>query len=313
MPDQHRAQADYEVDVIVQMGFPGYFLVTADLVRHAKDNGIRVGPGRGSAAGSIVAYALGITELDPIKHGLLFERFLNPERISMPDIDLDFDERRRGDMIRYATEKYGEERVAQIITYGTIKAKQAVKDSARVLGYPFAMGDRITKAMPPPVMGKDIPLAGIFDTNHPRYREAGEFRALYETDPDVGRVVDTARGLEGLKRQWGVHAAGVILSKRAAARRHPDHAPRAGRRDHHAVRHGRLRDPRPAEDGLPRAAQPDRARRLPRQHRGQPRRVASCSRRSSSTTARPTSCWPAATRSGSSSSTAARCARCCAR
>jgi DNA polymerase-3 subunit alpha len=213
VPDQHRTQADYEVGVMVQMGFPGYFLVTADLVRHAKDNGIRVGPGRGSAAGSIVAWALGITELDPIKHGLLFERFLNPERISMPDIDLDFDERRRGDMIRYATEKYGEERVAQIITYGTIKAKQAVKDSARVLGFPFAMGDRITKAMPPPVMGKDVPLAGIFDTNHPRYREAGEFRTLYETDADVSRVVDNARGLEGLKRQWGVHAAGVILSK----------------------------------------------------------------------------------------------------
>ena len=213
VPDQHRAQADYEVGVMVQMGFPGYFLVTADLVRHAKESGIRVGPGRGSAAGSIVSWALGITELDPIKHGLLFERFLNPERISMPDIDFDFDERRRADMIRYATEKYGEERVAQIITYGTIKAKQAVKDSARVLGFPFAMGDRITKAMPPPVMGKDVPLAGIFDTNHPRYKEAGEFRTLYQNDPDVTRVVDNARGLEGLKRQWGVHAAGVILSK----------------------------------------------------------------------------------------------------
>ncbi|MDQ1625516.1 MAG: polymerase subunit alpha, partial [Actinomycetota bacterium] len=212
VPDEHRKQADYEVGVMVQMGFPGYFLVTADLCRYAKANGIRVGPGRGSAAGSIVAYALGITELDPIKHGLLFERFLNPERISMPDIDLDFDERRRADMIRYATEKYGEERVAQIITFGTIKAKQAVKDSARVLGFPFAMGDRITKAMPPPVMGKDVPLAGIFDPAHSRYKEAGEFRTLYKNDPDVTRVVDNARGLEGLKRQWGVHAAGVILS-----------------------------------------------------------------------------------------------------
>ena len=130
----------------------------------------------------------------------------------MPDIDMDFDERRRGDMIRYATEKYGEERVAQIITYGTIKAKAAIKDAARVLGYPFAIGDRITKAMPPPVMGKDIPLAGIFDPSHPRYAEAAEFRALYESDPDVQKVVDTAKGLEGLKRQWGVHAAGVILS-----------------------------------------------------------------------------------------------------
>jgi len=213
VPEAHRTQADYEVDVICQMGFPGYFLVTADLVRYAHEAGIRVGPGRGSAAGSLVAYALAITELDPIQHKLLFERFLNPERISMPDIDLDFDERRRGDMIRYATEKYGEERVSQIITYGTIKAKQAVKDSARVLGHPFAVGDKITKAMPPAVMGKDIPLAGIFDPNHKRYGEAGDFRALYESDVDARAVVDTARGLEGLKRQWGVHAAGVILCR----------------------------------------------------------------------------------------------------
>jgi DNA polymerase-3 subunit alpha len=213
VPESHRVQADYEVDVICNMGFPGYFLVTADLCRHAKESGIRVGPGRGSAAGSVVAYALRITDLDPIEHKLLFERFLNPERISMPDIDLDFDERRRGDMIRYATEKYGEERVSQIITYGTIKAKQAIKDSSRVLGYPFAMGDKITKALPAPVMGKDIPLSGIFDPTHKRYGEAGEFRALYESDPDAKAVVDTARGLEGLKRQWGVHAAGVILCR----------------------------------------------------------------------------------------------------
>ena len=213
VPDPVRAQADYEVGVIAQMGFPGYFLVVADLVRHAKETGIRVGPGRGSAAGSMVSYALGITELDPIKHGLLFERFLNPERISMPDIDIDFDERRRSDMIRYATEKYGEERVAQIITYGSIKAKAAVKDSARVLGYPYALGDRITKAMPPSVMGKDISLAGVFDPKNSRYGEASEFRALYESDPDARRVVDAAKGLEGLKRQPGVHAAGVILCR----------------------------------------------------------------------------------------------------
>jgi DNA polymerase-3 subunit alpha len=211
VPDTHRTQAAYEVGVIIQMGFPGYFLVTADLVRHAKESGIRVGPGRGSAAGALIAYAMGITELDPIKHGLLFERFLNPERVSMPDIDMDFDERRRGDMIRYATEKYGEERVAQIITYGSIKAKAAIKDSARALGYPFQIGERITKAMPPAVMGKDIPLAGIFDKSHGRYNEAAEFRTLYENDADVRKVVDTAKGLEGLKRQPGVHAAGVIL------------------------------------------------------------------------------------------------------
>ena len=213
VPDNVRQQAHYELGVISQMGFPGYFLVVADLVQHAKNNGIRVGPGRGSAAGAMIAYALGITDLDPIEHGLLFERFLNPERISMPDIDIDFDERRRADMIRYATEKYGEERVAQIVTYGSIKAKAAIKDSARVLGMPYAVGDRITKAMPPAVMGKDITLAGAFDPKDPRYSEAGEFRALYEADPEVRTVVDTAKGLEGLKRQPGVHAAGVILCR----------------------------------------------------------------------------------------------------
>jgi DNA polymerase III subunit alpha len=213
VPDEVRTQADYETRVICQMGFPGYFLVVADLVRHAKDEGIRVGPGRGSAAGAMIAYALGITDLDPIQHGLLFERFLNPERVSMPDIDIDFDERRRSDMIRYATEKYGEERVAQIVTFGSIKAKAAIKDSARVLGYPYALGDRITKAMPPSVMGKDISLAGVFDTTDPRHKEAAEFRALIDSDEDVRRIVETARGLEGLKRQPGVHAAGVILCR----------------------------------------------------------------------------------------------------
>ena len=213
VPDSHRQQAAYEVGVIIQMGFPSYFLVVADLVRHAKENGIRVGPGRGSAAGAIIAWALGITELDPIAHGLLFERFLNPERISMPDIDIDFDDRRRADMIRYATETYGEDHVSQIVTYGSIKAKAAIKDSARALGHPYSLGDRITKAMPPAVMGKDISLKGVFDEDDSRYGEAAEFRALYEAEPEVREVVDTARGLEGLKRQPGVHAAGVILCR----------------------------------------------------------------------------------------------------
>ena len=210
---EHSERLNYELDVMIKMGFPGYFLVVADLVSHARKVGIRVGPGRGSAAGSLVAYALGITGLDPIEHGLLFERFLNPERISMPDIDLDFDERRRSEMIRYATEKYGEDRVAQIITYGTIKSKQALKDATRVLGYPYAIGEKLTKALPPSVMGKDITLGGVFDAKDPRYGEAGEFRQLYEGDVDSKHVVDLARGLEGLKRQWGVHAAGVILSR----------------------------------------------------------------------------------------------------
>ncbi len=212
VPTEARKQAEFEVDVVCQMGFPGYFLVVADFITWAKRQGIRVGPGRGSAAGSIAAYAMGITDLDPLKHGLIFERFLNPERVSMPDVDVDFDERRRGEVIRYVTQKYGEDHVAQIVTYGTIKAKQALKDASRVLGYPFSMGERLTKAMPQAVMGKDIPLRGIFDKAHPRYAEAEEFRQLHASDEEVRKVVETAMGLENLKRQWGVHAAGVIMS-----------------------------------------------------------------------------------------------------
>ncbi|MEV4010285.1 DNA polymerase III subunit alpha [Nonomuraea angiospora] len=210
--EEHRAWAENELGVIIQMGFPSYFLVVADFIMWAKSNGIRVGPGRGSAAGSLVAYALGITDLDPIPHGLIFERFLNPERVSMPDVDIDFDERRRGDVIRYVTEKWGADKVAMIATFGTIKAKAAIKDAGRVLGYPYALGDRVSKAFPPAVMGKDIPLSGIFDKDHPRYAEAGELRRLYEEDVDVKATMDLGKGLEGLIRQTGVHAAGVIMS-----------------------------------------------------------------------------------------------------
>ncbi len=212
IPDDVRKQADFETGVIIAMGFPGYFLVVADFINWAKENGIRVGPGRGSGAGSMAAYAMRITDLDPLRHGLIFERFLNPDRVSMPDFDIDFDERRRSEVIRYVTEKYGDDRVSQIVTYGTIKAKQAVKDASRVLGFPFGMGEKLTKAMPAPVMGKDVPLNKIFDPEDKRYGEGGEFRALYTEDAEVRTVVDTAKGLEGLKRQWGVHAAGVIMS-----------------------------------------------------------------------------------------------------
>ncbi|PZQ91699.1 MAG: DNA polymerase III subunit alpha [Leifsonia xyli] len=212
IPDEVRKQAEYETGVITQMGFPGYFLVVADFINWSKDHGIRVGPGRGSGAGSMAAYAMKITDLDPLQHGLIFERFLNPDRVSMPDFDVDFDERRRGEVIKYVTDKYGEERVAQIVTYGTIKAKQALKDSGRVLGFPFSMGEKLTKAMPAAVMGKDISLGGIIDPADARYKEAGDFRAILDTDPDARTVFETARGLEGLKRQWGVHAAGVIMS-----------------------------------------------------------------------------------------------------
>ncbi len=212
VPDKVRTQADYELGVITSMGFPGYFLVVADFINWAKNNGIRVGPGRGSGAGSMVAYAMRITDLDPLQHGLIFERFLNPDRVSMPDFDVDFDDRRRSEVIDYVTRKYGDERVAMIVTYGTIKTKQALKDSSRVLGYPFSMGEQLTKALPPAVMAKDIPLADIQNPDSKRYGEAGDFRQLISTDPEAAKVFETALGIEGLKRQWGVHAAGVIMS-----------------------------------------------------------------------------------------------------
>ena len=213
IPPEVQERADYESGIITQMGFNGYFLVVADFINWAKHHGIYVGPGRGSGAGSMCAYAMRITDLDPLEHGLFFERFLNPERISMPDFDIDFDDRRRSEVIDYVTEKYGQDKVAQIITYGSIKAKAAVKDSARVLDMPFAVGERITKAMPPDVMGKGLPLPKLFDETHPRYAEGIEFRELYQQEADVKTVVDTAMGIEGLKRQWGVHAAGVIMSR----------------------------------------------------------------------------------------------------
>jgi DNA polymerase-3 subunit alpha len=206
----------FELQVIGDMGFSAYFLITWDLIRHARDAGIRVGPGRGSAAGSAVAYSLRITDLDPIRYDLLFERFLNPSRISMPDIDMDFDSRYRDEMIRYAAERYGRDRVAQIITFGTIKARQAVRDAARVLGYPYAVGDKVAKAMPPLVMGRDTPLYACL-APHPGYdggyKMASELRAMYDTDPDITRIVDVATGLEGMRRSDGIHAAAVVITK----------------------------------------------------------------------------------------------------
>ncbi len=214
VPSEYTERAAYEIAVICDKGFPSYFLIVADLIGYARSVNIRVGPGRGSAAGSLVAYALAITDIDPIEHGLLFERFLNPERASMPDIDIDFDDRRRGEMVRYAAEKWGSDRVAQVITFGTIKTKAALKDAARVhYGQPgFAIADRITKALPPPIMAKDIPLSGITDPGHERYKEAVEVRGLIDTDPDVRTIYETARGLEGLVRNSGVHACAVIMS-----------------------------------------------------------------------------------------------------
>jgi DNA polymerase-3 subunit alpha len=216
LPDAVVERLAFELKVIGDMGFASYFLITWDLIRHAREQNIRVGPGRGSAAGCAVAYCLRITDLDPIKYDLLFERFLNPSRISMPDIDMDFDSRYRDEMIRYAAERYGRDHVAQIITFGTIKARNAVRDAARVLGYPYGLGDKIAKSLPPLVMGRDTPLKYCFERDErflDGYQAASELRGMYEADEEVKRVVDVARGLEGLKRSDGIHAAAVVITK----------------------------------------------------------------------------------------------------
>ncbi|MBR5951211.1 MAG: DNA polymerase III subunit alpha, partial [Actinomycetaceae bacterium] len=212
IPADVKERADYEVGVIIKMGFPAYFLVVSDYILWAKRNGIRVGPGRGSGAGSMVAYALQITELDPIQHGLLFERFLNPDRISMPDIDVDFDERRRDEVLHYVEEKYGRDHVSQVVTFGTIKTKNALKDAARVLGHEYAVGEQLTKALPPSNQGKDIPLRDVFDSEAERYQEAGEFRELVNSSEAYTEIYNLAKGLEGLTRNAGVHACAVLMS-----------------------------------------------------------------------------------------------------
>lgn len=215
VPSGYSQRAAYELGVINGKGFPGYFLVVADVVRWARGVGIRVGPGRGSAAGCLVAWALGITALDPIEHGLLFERFLNPERPSWPDIDVDFDDRRRGEVLGYAASRWGRDRVAQIATFGVIKTRAALKDAGRVLygQRGFGVAERVSQALPAPVFAKDVPLSGVFDPDHPRYGEASGVRALVESDAEAARMVETARGLEGLVRNVGVHACAVILSR----------------------------------------------------------------------------------------------------
>jgi DNA polymerase III subunit alpha len=216
LPDAVVERLAYELQVIGDMGFSSYFLITWDLIRHARDSGIRVGPGRGSAAGCAVAYCLRITDLDPIRYDLLFERFLNPSRVSMPDIDMDFDSRFRDEMIRYAAERYGRDHVAQIVTFSTIKARAAVQDAARVLGYDFQTGLRISKAMPPLIMGRDTPLRACLEKEEKfedGYKMAAELRQMYHEDPDARRVMDVAKGLEGLRRQDGIHAAAVVITK----------------------------------------------------------------------------------------------------
>ena len=205
LPQDIVDRANHEIKVVKEMGFPEYFLVVSDLVRWAKSNSIRVGWGRGSAAGSVLSYAFDITNLDPIRFGLLFERFLVEGRKSMPDIDLDFDDRFRDQVIDYARSKYGSDRVAHICTFNRTGAKQSIRDAARALGYDFSSGDKVSKLVPPPVLGVSKSLEDCMETE--------EFKKEYNSDKDSKYIIDTAFTLEGLVRQTGIHAAGVVISK----------------------------------------------------------------------------------------------------
>ena len=211
---------DYELDVINSMGFASYFLIVGDLIEFAKSKNIRTGAGRGSAAGSIVSYCLGITGIEPLKYGLIFERFLNKGRKSLPDIDMDFDERYRGDVIQYAIDKYGQDRVAHIVTFATIKAKHAIRDAARVLGLPFSSGDKVAKLMPPMILGNTATISECLklDENNESgyskefYSASEDLRKQYTADQEVKKIIDIALGLEGLRRQDGIHAAAIVIS-----------------------------------------------------------------------------------------------------
>lgn len=205
LPEPVIERAEYELGVIESMGFNGYFLIIADFMNWGKDQGIVFGPGRGSAAGSIISYALKITELDPLKYDLLFERFLNPDRISMPDVDIDIMDTRRDEVIQYCSDKYGADRVANIVTFGTMAARNAVRDVARVLQVPYAEADRLAKMIPPPVQGRHIPLGTSLVKN-------AELKAEYENNEDSHKVFDLAVRVEGTIRSHGVHAAGVVIA-----------------------------------------------------------------------------------------------------
>lgn len=216
LPEDIASRLSYELKIISNMGFSAYFLIVWDLVHYAKSRNIRVGPGRGSAAGSAVSFCLEITDLDPIKYDLLFERFLNPGRRQMPDIDIDFDSRYRDELIRYLSDRYGREQVAQIITFARIKARQAVRDAARVLDFPYNLGDRIAKAIPAPILGRDTPLYACLDKTPAYtggYDRANELRELYNNDTEARTIIDAAKGLEGLCRQDSIHAAAVVLTR----------------------------------------------------------------------------------------------------
>ena len=280
-PAEARERLEFELSVIAEMGFDSYFLIVWDFVRYAKESGIAVGPGRGSAAGSIVAYCLDITDLDPLANQLLFERFLNPARKSMPDIDIDFSVRGRERVIRYVAEKYGRESVAQIITFGKMAPRAATRDAARVLGFDYATGDRIAKQIPEPVLGRNPSFKDCL-------ADGEELKHTYDSDPDARRILDVARGLEGIVRNNSIHAAAVVIADRPLAEivplqlaedrggpadrdangvRRPERRPGGALvQDRHPVLDGADRGDGPPEDGLPGASQPRRDRGRGRDH-----------------------------------------------
>ena len=249
VPPEAQERADYEMSVIIQQGFPAYFLIVQEYIEWARSQGIGVGPGRGSAAGAIVAYAMGITALDPLSNGLLFERFLSPERVEMPDIDVDFEQGRREEVINHIKDVYGEDHVSQVITFGTLQAKNAVRDAARVLDYPYSTGDRICK-----MIGDELGIT---------------IDKALDTNPDLKKAYETEEDVKAGHRRREVHRGPRARRGRARVRHHhlprPHERPRAhearhqGRRHHHPVRRPLHARAGPAEDGLPRPAHARRA------------------------------------------------------
>ena len=254
--DEYHARLEREISIIENMKFPGYFMIVWDFIRYAREQNIPVGPGRGSAAGSLVAYCMEITDVDPLQNELLFERFLNPERISMPDIDIDLCMNRRQEVIEYVRRKYGTDQVAQIITFNTMAAKAAIKDVGRALDMPYGEVDRIAK-MIPPTLGITLDKA---------LADKGPLQQAYESDPKVKEVIDAALASRG-PHPWRRRARGWRRDRPAAAHRARPRQPRQERRHRHQLRHGRRRKDGSAQDGLPRADHADRHRRLPQADR----------------------------------------------
>ena len=290
--EDYDARLAFEIDVIERMKYPGYFLIVADFIQWAKSHEIPVGPGRGSGAGSLVAYALTITDLDPIRFGLLFERFLNPERVSMPDFDIDFCQDRRDEVIRYVQERYGRDQVAQIITFGTLQARGVLRDVGRVLEMPYGQVDKLCKLVPQNP-ANPVTLARAID-------DEPKLQAERDSDPTVRRAFDIARKLEGLTRHASTHAAGIVIGDRPLAELVPLYRDPQIRHAGHPVQHEMGGAGGPGEVRLSRPEDADRAQDRGRLPASSAASRSTC-RRSRSTTRKPTRCWAGRKRSASSS------------